>query len=117
MCNFDITILLLQIQSADELYFNSFLSGIGKNKCVNFSSDFSLLPELLIDHRIQWVDSQNTKGPRIVSDGTPFIHLGSRSYECHQGPNRHKKKQDVCYSTALLVVKLSVLSSTSEGRF
>ena len=61
------------------------------------SDVFSL--HALKSHRIQWDDAQKKtgQGPIIDWDGIPFIHLGSRTYECHQGPHHPKKsKSKVC---------------------
>ncbi len=57
--------------------------------------DVHVVGELLKEHRLQWHDSQVSNGPRIEEDGAPFIHLGRRCYECHQGPNRHRAKSEV----------------------
>lgn len=39
-------------------------------------------------------DSKIEKGSKIQLNGMPFLIVGSRLMECHQGPNRRAPKED-----------------------
>ncbi|XP_062583252.1 uncharacterized protein LOC134245018 [Saccostrea cucullata] len=42
-------------------------------------------------HKILWKDCQETEGPSVDFDGTPYINIGWMVKECHQGPDRQRK--------------------------
>lgn len=52
-----------------------------------------------VDHLIRFGDGGRIQhGSKIKSDGTPFMVVGSKLMECHQGPNHRKTggKKTVC---------------------
>lgn len=47
-------------------------------------------------HFIRFHDDKKVKqGSRICTDGVPFVVLGSRLLECHQGPDHRKFKKEM----------------------
>ena len=44
-------------------------------------------------HRVWWQDTQHINGPRLDYDGMPFMVLGKKTLECHNGPDRNKAQK------------------------
>ncbi|XP_063615030.1 calcium-responsive transcription factor-like [Penaeus indicus] len=58
--------------------------------------NFGKEPELQrIGGSIHWQDTQDNARPHLLCDGIPFIIMGTRTLDCHQGPDRDKKRKHI----------------------
>lgn len=58
--------------------------------------NFGKEPELQrIGGSIHWQDTQDNARPHLLCDGVPFIIMGTRTLDCHQGPDRDKKRKHI----------------------
>ncbi|XP_037791035.1 uncharacterized protein LOC119586387 isoform X2 [Penaeus monodon] len=58
--------------------------------------NFGKEPELQkIGGNIHWQDTQDNAHPHLLCDGIPFIIMGTRTLDCHQGPDRDKKRKHI----------------------
>ena len=58
-------------------------------------------------HFIRWTDDGKIKhGTPIDVEGKPFMVMGSRLMECHQGTDHHKKKSEVYLTTKWFSIDL-----------
>lgn len=71
----------------------------------------------LSNHQVCFFDAPGKHGRRLECNGTPFMIVGRRFLECHQGPLRRKPTKSsvsVGYSAVLTVVSFSFLYTQRE---
>lgn len=75
-------------------------------------------------HVIRFKDEKIQRGSRIYMNGVPFMIVGTRLMECHQGPSHYKSVAErVCscivygfYLSSALTFKLKILSDMNYFR-
>ncbi len=58
-----------------------------------FDPGLASIPGLLSNRKVRWQDNSASKGPHISPIHAPYLLLGSRYYECHQGPKHYASKK------------------------
>ncbi|XP_042889353.1 calcium-responsive transcription factor-like isoform X2 [Penaeus japonicus] len=62
--------------------------------------NFGKEPELKkLSGSIHWQDTQDNARPRLPCEGVPFLIMGTRTLDCHQGPDRDKKRKHLRAAT------------------